>query len=474
MNFNPIEIELLSLYSPHINKPMLSITFEERQLTNNDTIAFDQLEDINIEFNPPDDGSNYTIIMYQFNINDPLQHINFLTINNDDELFEFDFEDKPFTVNYSCDVYLQQKELKFKLDSREANIEELMIDNFLTLTERINFKVIPHSFPYKRVFLNPDQLWSNAVNNTYTTVKEITVPIDSKGWRSIPKRIKWLYNGKSLAVVISEEAYENVNVLTDYFSEKPRMNARRFDCVSPFDFYRNNYEVVENKAIELMNKSKNNNNNNIDFRFYLREAVYHLIPECTTFSVVLYKAILTFFGSKRVLDPSSGWGDRILGAASTSSVQIYHGADPNTSLRKSYDDITDFIYSKGVQGEYKIVSDSFLNIDVKPNFYDIVFTSPPYYDYEIYSNDPKQSIQGRTTVDDWLNDFFFPYLSKAWDGLKYNGVFALYITNTRSGRFVDQMLGFVNKKLRGRFNGVIAVTNDKLDHGYPIWVWRKK
>jgi 16S rRNA G966 N2-methylase RsmD len=240
------------------------------------------------------------------------------------------------------------------------------------------------------------------------------------------------------------------------------------NCSSPYDYYLNNYDLISEKARELMNKDQNHS-----FRFYLREALYELIPECTTFSIEASKLFFKFMNSKIVLDPSSGWGDRILGAAASGVVKTYHGVDPNPSLRKSYDEIIRFIKLNGVEGDYQIITDDFLEVEIDEETYDTVFTSPPYFSYEIYTEDQKQSISGRVTVQDWLNGFFFPYLEKAWRGLKLKGIFAIYIADTRAGKYVEKMYDHVTNVLHGNFRGIIAVTNPSLDHGYPIWIWRR-
>ena len=65
----------------------------------------------------------------------------------------------------------------------------------------------------------------------------------------------------------------------------------------------------------------------------------------TTFMPAYAKQIYTYFQAKRVLDPCSGWGDRMLGAAATADggnvanytgIERYIGFDPNRHLRLGY------------------------------------------------------------------------------------------------------------------------------------------
>ena len=54
------------------------------------------------------------------------------------------------------------------------------------------------------------------------------------------------------------------------------------------------------------------------------------------FSPAAAKAIYERFDSKRVLDFSSGWGDRLLAFASCEGTEHYTGIDPNNNLRAGY------------------------------------------------------------------------------------------------------------------------------------------
>lgn len=328
------------------------------------------------------------------------------------------------------------------------------------------------SFPYKREFINPEELWQNCCTLDLAELKVLNIPnIDTDrlpGWRSIPRNIKWKFQGKTVAFVVSKAAYEKVNRLVDYFSEEARMNAKRKGHPSPWEFYQKNRESVEVKARELQASDTENKL----FTHWLREAIYFMVPECTTFKISVTKAFFKYVQSKVVLDPSAGWGDRLLGAAAA-GVEVYHGIDPNQNLRSCYDEMIQFVTLRNPKLRYHVQIDDFLKVEIKPESYDTVFTSPPYYDYEIYSEDIKQSIQGRPTLARWMNDFFYPYLKKAWNALVKGGYFAIYINDTKNNKYVLDMYQFINETLHGNYLGIIGITDDKMEYGYPIWIWRK-
>lgn len=324
-------------------------------------------------------------------------------------------------------------------------------------------------FPYKREFIDPEALWHNAV--TLDLVKpEVGKLPNPLMWSRIPSNFKWEFMGKLVMMSIPGQAYFDVDMLTDYFSEEARMQANIESCPSPFQFYKENYEQIVTKARQLEAEQKSHPN----FRYWLREAVYNMTKECTTFKISLTKAIIKYLGVKKILDPSAGWGDRILGAAAA-GVDVYHGVDPNPALRGSYDRIIDFLGHHGIstEGRFKITTEDFLKVQVQEGEYDCVLTSPPFFTYEVYSSEPGQSIQGRETVDLWFNDFLIPYLAKAWFGLAVGGYMALYIADVRTAKYVNNMVRFINDELHGKYLGIIAVAGEDLSYAHPFWIWQK-
>lgn len=329
-------------------------------------------------------------------------------------------------------------------------------------------------FPFKREFFDPEELWTNAVleNPVVPRVVKLT---DERSWPGIPKNFRWQFMGQPVAFVNPKTTYDLVDKLTDYFSEEARLSAHVHECPAPLDFYTSNYSQVITKARELQASDPQKK----DSRFYIREAVYHLTSECTTFKIATAKAVLKYFKSKKVLDPSSGWGDRILGAAAA-GVTVYHGIDPNSALRSSYDQIIEFIAQRPPQNamgpitdRFRILTDDFLEVKIQEGGYDTVFTSPPYFNWEVYSNEPGQSISGRSTVEEWTTGFLYPYLQKAWSGLCNGGHMLLYISDVRTGRYVANMSRYVNQQLRGQFLGIIGIVYDDMAYAYPLFCWRK-
>jgi len=347
-------------------------------------------------------------------------------------------------------------------------------------------------FPYKWTFLDKQKIWEQIIGRDVSNV--IQLPND-KIWEFIPEALNYFIgsngqkvkfaNGQKVKFAIVNDVDEyNLNVFSDVVgAEEPRMQACLKNQIDPYTFYQQNYDEILSDAKQWMELDKKN-----DLNYYLRETLYrkakHL--ECTTFKTTVAKTFNKMFNVKRLLDPSAGWGDRISGAAAA-GVEMYHGCDPNPGLRKVYDNIVDFLKIQRANGklnnkvnldQYGVLTEDFLKeTRFQDNFYDMVFTSPPFYDYEIYVqnlDDPKQSIFMKRDVDSWLNEFLFPYLNKAWNKLVMGGRLALYISDPGPEKFMNSMFLYIKQMLPGsNYRGVISVTDYQMKKANPIWIWQK-
>ncbi len=127
-------------------------------------------------------------------------------------------------------------------------------------------------------------------------------------------------------------------------------------------------------------------------------------------SIVFFKSstakyIYKMFNAKNVLDPTSGWGGRLLGA---SSLDIkYTGYDTNINMKEAYDNIKNDGFSTDKQ---KMIFEDCLSADFTKEKYDLVLTSPPYSNMEIYEH-----MTPWKTDDDYYKDFLIPLLNKLHD-----------------------------------------------------------
>jgi len=143
-----------------------------------------------------------------------------------------------------------------------------------------------------------------------------------------------------------------------------------------------------------------------------------------------------------IYDPSSGWGGRLLGAMSINSNRnvLYVGTDPNMDHLVApgytkYQDFANFfnhnIREVGLFGTHGHAFHMFQegsevirnhpDFQMYKNSVDIVFTSPPYFAKEVYSEDAGQSCHKFGDYTTWRDGFLKPTLETAVEWLKPGG-----------------------------------------------------
>lgn len=155
---------------------------------------------------------------------------------------------------------------------------------------------------------------------------------------------------------------------------------------------------------------------------------------CSNFRPACAKAIYELFGKKkdcRVFDSSSGYGARLLGAHFAENVVEYLGIDPNTadSCSKEIEFLKKWCDTNTKETVLKMGSEDF-TIESFPQYkeyFDLYFTSPPYFDTEMYSDDETQSYKKFPTYAQWVKGFYRSTIYNACDVLKKDGIFIINI-----------------------------------------------
>lgn len=162
----------------------------------------------------------------------------------------------------------------------------------------------------------------------------------------------------------------------------------------------------------------------------------------------------------RVWDPSSGWAGRILGAmasdlrTSKGDFQRMHyiGTDPNPEFYDGsdsmYASVADFYnkirVSESLFGEshtYEMFCSGSEMIRHNPTFQqykeklDLVFSSPPYFLREMYSEDENQScVKFGSSYESWKEGFLRETLKTAYEWLKPNRYLVWNIADIKVGK----------------------------------------
>jgi len=147
-------------------------------------------------------------------------------------------------------------------------------------------------------------------------------------------------------------------------------------------------------------------------------------------SIVMFKSttakyLYKKYNAANVLDPTAGWGGRMLGAW---ALDInYTGIDTNTEMKPAYDNMIDFlqneanVFGNGLlvesrQSQLNMIWDSCLDVDFSNIEYDFVLTSPPYINLEMYEH-----MELWQNEADFYKNFFIPLWDKSCKHLQPNG-----------------------------------------------------
>ena len=136
-----------------------------------------------------------------------------------------------------------------------------------------------------------------------------------------------------------------------------------------------------------------------------------------------------------VLDPFSGWASRMIGC--TSSGCKYIGIDSNKNLKQGYDEIREEL---DISNSTQIIFNDCLNINYSKFEYDMVLTSPPYYNIELYSYTQKRSKK------EW-NEFYKEIFTKIWNNLKKYGYFCINVNTEIYEKVLEPLLGEAFEKI---------------------------
>jgi hypothetical protein len=268
------------------------------------------------------------------------------------------------------------------------------------------------------------------------------------------------YNGEMCYFAYDTKTYEDIDIVTDLFTEEARVKARtRKEAMSPFSYF-------EKNAGKLITTLRRNGNEITAHN--LRELLYSSVKEATQFKVTVAYSVYKLFNAKNVLDMSAGWGDRLIGAIASGAK--YTGYDPNSALRDGHNRI---IQTFGNTTDHKVFYVPFENSRTKiEGEFDLAFTSPPFFDLEIYTKAPGQSIMSYPNYEDWLPNFLYVMLQKSWNVLKPGGRLIIYLSDIGNKSMTREMNCYLKTISDAKYEGVIGVEGARKTV-FPLWIWKK-
>lgn len=151
----------------------------------------------------------------------------------------------------------------------------------------------------------------------------------------------------------------------------------------------------------------------------LKRGIYFCygLTKNTMYRPQMAKMICDRYKPELVLDPCAGWGGRMLGTVASGAKYI--AFEPNTI---TYQNLTKLAKYLKIEDQVTLICDDALkleNYDIPQ--VDLVLTSPPYYDIEVYSKESTQSINNYNTYDDWAEHFLKTLIHLCLGKLNSNG-----------------------------------------------------
>jgi len=163
----------------------------------------------------------------------------------------------------------------------------------------------------------------------------------------------------------------------------------------------------------------------------------------------------------KVFDPCAGWGGRLIGACSTLYNLYYECCEINNLTCKGLNNISDFLNEGNKKFNIKINNMKIEDYNNK-NYFDFAFTSPPYFDTEIYDcNDVNQACNLYKNYTQFENIFLYKLVLNTMNALKENSIFLLNI-----GCQKYDMLGSIKKiceKLNYKYKQVNSFIKNRSD-----------
>jgi len=236
---------------------------------------------------------------------------------------------------------------------------------------------------------------------------------------------------------------------------------------------------------------------------------------CSQFKPNVAKIIYDMFEAETILDFSMGWGDRLAGFYASEHGKHYVGLDPRKENHPIYKEQSEF-YQKHLgffehdrKCDFHCSPAEDFDFDPLHEYFDLVFTSPPYFSVERYSYDDTQSWVRYKDIDDWNEGFLHSTLGKLWNSVKKGGYVLINISDVYSNakwstdrgwlEICNPMNDYLSKL--GTYQGCIGMemakrpnnggagtaksyegslwTEKSLENkedkkfGEPIWIWKK-
>jgi hypothetical protein len=204
------------------------------------------------------------------------------------------------------------------------------------------------------------------------------------------------------------------NKFLDFFTFEERLNTRTRKGMNFYEFMDNKEYHARPYIRNLLVYQQNLKVNELTklYRIYSLHC-----GSVALFKPLKAKQIYEQFKPTAVLDPCMGWGGRLLGAVSQ-KVPHYIGIDLNVNLKEAYQSMVQTLNELTNLDKLTKVDLHFcdaVGFDYSTLKYDMIFTSPPYFNIELYSHTNKK------TKQEWVDQFYKPLFQNTFQYLLVGG-----------------------------------------------------
>lgn len=243
----------------------------------------------------------------------------------------------------------------------------------------------------------------------------------------------------------------------DYFTSYERMRTKSRKGITFFEFLDNKNDLKTKQYIKNFFEYYKHLDNLIIW-WKLFNLYYGSINQFKpTISMYIYK----LFKPTSILDFTMGWGGRLVGACAL-NIPYYTGIDLNLRLKTPYKQMIETLKPMTTT-KINLIFDDALNVDYKKINYDMVLTSPPYYNIELYDGTEKRD------NEKWDTEFYEPLFRETFKYLKKGGYYCLNVPESVYNNVCIKILGKADKLIP------MHIVNRGKNNKYKeyIYMWKK-
>jgi hypothetical protein len=334
------------------------------------------------------------------------------------------------------------------------------------------------TLPYKRSYTSDDTIREKFAKLRLFTREEfksrerIGIPYTLSGVNFPPDELVYTISAEEkqpILLINKNTDYTNTGAISDMFQEHNRLRARYIGArYSPHDLFYAQPELIAEDCMRTeVYEGKITPYN-------AREALFWQSNECSAFNPVIMLYFIDKFGARSVLDPCAGWGDRLV-AAIAADIR-YVGVDPNADLFPGYDNIKAFFLPDDAHHKFTLINSEIQTARLPKNsageneMFDMIFTSPPYFNMEQYTGGGRVREQDE---DEWMWNFLWPMIDISIKRLNPGGHLVLALNQQSHQTYIRKLLVGMERKSTIRYLGVISYTDARITNPQPVWIWQK-